>query len=223
MKGIGRNIKFWSITMQKMTLYMVFMILAILTFMTFMDGGNLMEELGRTLPNYLIMVSFMSIFMNALNSMCTYFPMTVSLGSTRKQSYLAMQIVQHLILGELVVMIYACYHFLTAESDRGFFADYPLLLLGLIFLVQGFGDLVSASCLRFGRSIGVIVYLAAIVILVAAGVGIALSGALDALAIGGSMEQLLTAPWILLLGIFVDAIMIVILYLQVRKSTLQFG
>ena len=45
----------------------------------------------------------------------------------------------------------------------------------------------------------------------------------DALAIGGSMEQLLTAPWILLLGIFVDAIMIVILYLQVRKSTLQFG
>lgn len=223
MKGIGRNLRFWGETMQKMMLYMVLTVIGMLAFMTVMDGGDFVEEFGKDLPTFLIMITFLTVFMNALNGMSTYFPVTVSLGSTRKQSYMAMQITQHGIMAELVILIYLCYNFITPEMYRGFLAPYPVTFVGLILLVLGLGDLISASCLRFGRTIGVIVYMVTIIIVVGGVVGIGMSGVLDLMVVGSSLQAILASPWIFLLGLLVDLIMMSVLYLQVRKSNLQFA
>lgn len=221
MKGIGRNLCFWNEILQKMMLTMVLTVIGILAVMTFLNGGDFMEEFGKSLPSFLMMIAFLTVFMNALNGMSNYFPMTVSLGSTRKQSYIAMQIIQHMIMAELIILIYLCSHFLTAEMYRGFFVSYPMTFVGLNFLMVGVGELISAVCIRFGRTKGLIVYV--VIILVAAGgVGIGFANGFDFNVSGSSLKQLLSAPWILLLGIAVDLVMMLVLYLQIRKDNLQF-
>lgn len=222
MKGIGRSLRFWNETLQKMMLTMVLMVIGILAVMTFLDGGNFMEEFGKSLPPFLIMVAFLTVFMNALNGMSNYFPVTVSLGSSRKQSFIAMQIIQHMIMAELTILIYLCCHFLTSEMYRGFFVTYPMTFVGLLFLMVGAGNLISTVCLRFGRTIGLIVYIVVIILVVAGSVGTGLAKGFDFEVSGSSLEQLLTAPWILFLGIAVDLFMMLVLYLQIRKDNLQF-
>lgn len=205
-----------------MMLTMLLTIIGVLAVMTFLDGGNFREEFGESLPSFLIMVAFLTVFMNALNGINTYFPVTVSLGSTRKQSYIAMQIIQHLIMAELTILVYLCCHFFTAVKYGGFFVTYPLTFAGLLLLMVGAGNLVSAMCIRFGRTIGMIVYIA-VIILVAGSIGIGIAGRFDFNVSGSRLEQLLSAPWILLLGIAVDLFTMLALYFQIRKKNLQFG
>lgn len=221
MKGIGRNLRFWNATLQKMMLTMVLTMFAILTVLTFMDGGDFKKEFGESLPPFLVMGAFLTVFMNALNGMNVFFPVTVSLGSTRRKSYIAMQIIEHMIMAELIILIYLCCYFFKEEINRGFFTTYSMTFVGLFFLMVGAGDLISAVCFRFGRTIGMIVYTAVIVLVVAGGVGTGLANGFDFTG-SGSLEQFLAAPWILLLGIAVDLFMMPVLYFQIRKNDLQF-
>lgn len=223
MKGIGRNLRFWGVHLHKMLLTMVATIAVMLAFFTIMEGGNFMESYGEQVPFYLIILTFMSAFMNALNGMTNQFPMTVSFGSTRKDSFIAMQLVQHVIMIEFLLAFYAWFYFVVFERENPFDSFFVMTAVGIVLLVLGLCNVTSAANLRFGRAIGVIVYLLCIIVIVATVVGLALGGALDLLLNDSSWMDFLAKPWILLAGVLFDGAMILILYAQVRKRDLQFG
>ena len=224
MKGIGRNLRFWGVALHKVMLSMVATIAVMLVFFTLMEGGNFMEEYGKQVPFYLIMLAFISSFMNALNGMNTQFPLTLSFGSTRKDSFIAMQVMQHLIMAEYLIAFYAWVYFVILERKAAFGEPYFMSAMGIVLLVLGLCHLTSAVSLRFGRTIGVIVYIVSIiaVISVTAGIIIHCSNAESFVGIE-SLGTVLNNPWIFLAGALFDGVMIAVLYAQVRKSNLQFA
>ena len=115
MKGLGRNLIYWGANLEKITMMMIVWVLFILGLMTYMEGGNFQEEMARMMPNYLSILICMSAFMNALNGVNNFFSFTISLGSTRKASFTAMQIVQHLIMLQYILLGGVIYYFIQPE------------------------------------------------------------------------------------------------------------
>lgn len=221
-KGIGRNLLFWGFTMQKTTLQMVAMILLIVAFSVLMDGGNFVEAFLLQLPNYLFMLAFMTVFMNSMNGLCVYFPVTVSLGSSRKQSFIAMQIVQHIQLAEYAVALYLVFFFTQPEA-LAVVAPYKLMILGVPFVLLGLGSLIGAAMTKFGRTLGLVFYIAAVIVAVVSGALCVMASRLQFPFLNGGTNGLLTGPWILLAGILFDGLMILLLYHLLRKKDLQFA
>lgn len=223
MKGIGRNLHFWGIILHKTMLMMVATIAVMIAFFTFMEGGDFMEAYGNQVPFYLIMLAFISSFMNAMNGVNIQFPLTVSLGSTRKDSFIAMQIMQHLIMAEFLIALYAWVYFVILKKEVAFGEPYFMSAVGIVLLVLGLCHLTSAAMMRFGRTIGVIVYLISIIALIALVVGTVLSNSFESLTLDGIIGFLFDGPWILLAGAVFDGVMIFVLYAQIKKSNLQFA
>lgn len=220
MKGIVNNLRFWGITLHKTVLAMVATIAVMLAFFTFMEGGNFLEGYGNSVPFYLIMLAFISSFSNAMNGMNIQFPLTVSFGSTRKDSFIAMQFMQHLIMMEYLIAFYAWVYFVMLKKEVPFGEPFFMSAVGIVLIVLGLCHLTSAAMVRFGRTIGVIVYLISIIALV---VGTVLSNSFEAPTLEGIIGFLFEGPWILIGGIAFDVIMMAVLYSQVKKNNLQFA
>lgn len=221
-KGIGRNLLYWGYTMQKTTLQMIAMILLIVAFSVLMDGGNFVEAFLLQLPNYLFMLAFMTVFMNSMNGLSVYFPVTVSLGSSRKQSFIAMQLVQHIQLAEYAVALYLVFFFTQPEA-LALAAPYKLMILGIFFALLGMGSLVGAAMTKFGRTLGTVFYIGVVIVVVVLGVLCGTAGRNAFLLLNGGTNGLLTGPWILAAGILFDGLMILLLYRLLRKKDLQFA
>lgn len=224
MKGIGRNLLFWGKTLEKMVLMMVLWIIGIVSFMTLAEGGDFWTELGNQLPSYLIMLTFLTVFMTSMNGIQIYFPLTVSFGSGRKQSFVAMQVIQHVIAAELVAAVSVCSYFFNPQF-WWLISSYFMSVLGVLLVFMGMGNLISITYMRFGRTMGVLLYIAILILIIAIGVfGFSMTGksiGIDFLTQGG-INSFLQGPFILLFGILFDAVLIAIFYLGVRKQNLKF-
>lgn len=223
MKGIGRNLLYWGAILEKTALMMGAWVIGIVVFITFMSGENFMEEMGKQLPSYLIMVSIIFVFANAFNNLQIYFPITVSLGSGRRQSFIAMQVMQHLVVAEYVAAVYI-FFYLADTRIWNLLTGYFMGVAGIYFIWLAMGNLISAVTLRFGKAIGVIFYIA--VLMTVIGIvtfGAASAGArMDLINLSGMDIKIFKAPWILLAGAVLDLCIITVFYAIVRKKNLQF-
>lgn len=220
-KGLGRSLKYWGWILEKTMLQMISMMLLIGTLMTLMDEGNFIEGFLKMMCAYLVMLAIMTIFMNSMNTVTTYFPMTVSMGSTRKQSYIAMQVMQHLQLVQYGLLIYLAFYFADKEALT-IVSPYMLSAVGMAFLLMGVGNLIATIFMRFGRAIAVVIYILIFVLLISLFVGGALAGNAGWINAGGAFVQFLGGPWLLFIGIVADAAMIAVFYNAVGKKDLQF-
>lgn len=224
MKGMGRNLLFWGKTLEKMVLMMALWVIGIVSFMTLLEGGDFWKEFGNQLPMYVIMLTFLSIFMISMNGTQIFFPLTVSFGSTRTQSFAAMEMILHLIVAEYLAAISVLSYFCNPEIWR-FCSGYFLSVVGVLLVFCGMGNLIATTYMRFGRTVGIIIYIVLLILIIAVGsisfMAVEESSVMVSLTQGGS-DGFLRSPFILLAGILFDAVFIVIFYLVVRKQNLKF-
>ncbi len=170
MKGLGRNIKYWFMYSVKSFLLVSVMMVAIVTVTSFMDADKL--DLSGTLvrtAGYIAFSTFILVMVNAFNNISVCYPMTVSLGSTRMPSLLGMTIAQHLVT--LIGFVIAGTLIVAAAPGtvKDFLSCWPILL-ALILIIHALGGLISALSAKFGKLIGMILYLAALIAVIVTGV-----------------------------------------------------
>lgn len=223
MKGIGRNLLYWGGVLEKTAFMMGAWVMGIVVFITFMSGENFAEELGKQLPSYLLMVSIILTFVNAFNNIQIYFPITVSLGSGRKQSFIAMQVMQHLVVAEYLAAIYILFYFADTRIWN-LFTGYFMGVAGTYFILLAMGNLITAATMRFGKAIGMIFYMAVLIAVIGVVTfgAVSAGGRMDMINLSGVDIKILRDPWILLAGIILDLCMILLFYAIVRKKNLQF-
>lgn len=224
MRGLGRNMKFWIRTLEGSTLGALLGMAVASVFVAASSEGDLWLETLTALPAYIVMATPIICFSNAYSSLNTYFPLTVSLGSDRKSSFIAMQIVQHFIVLELLIIGILLALPAWFEGDEWFWLIKAALAAS--FLLMGLGMLSSTIFLKCGPGVGVVVYLISVVIIALAFVWVVLSLIEDSITITASFSwaaALLNKPWMLPAAIGFDAAMIGVLYRNICKTDLQFA
>lgn len=220
MKGMKSSLIYWGWILEKMMLTLIAGILCYLVVMVFISGG-FDEEMLKMIPQFVCMVICISAFMNVLSGVNTYFPLSVSLGSTRKASYVAMQIIQHLIMLEYLILGAAVY-FLTQKEAFLVLTEYVLTIIGAVFLLLALANLAGMVSARFGRTAGVITYLCIFVAVVAVILVGGISGKLDDLMFLDTLGDFARKPYLLMIGILLDSMVIGSYYTVIKKQDLQF-
>ena len=225
MKGLKRNLRYWLGNMELQVLAMVAVLSVVTVLMAFMEGANILEIFGERFAAYMIMIMFIFTFSNSFSCVTIYFPLTISFGSDRKSSFVAMQLSQLLVMLELLVIslfLMCCTWF---DGMRDVMGIVITVAVAALFFLQAFGAIISMVTLKFGRNVGTAVYIGVVVITtlaigIVAGVSAAGVGAQDF-----SWQDLLPMIrlWLPIGAILFDAVMMTLLYRCMRKCDLQFA
>lgn len=221
MKSVGKNVTFWIWMLNKTVLSMLACVLLIGVMLSFTEG-NVMEGLADFIPGYLFLITFLVIFINAMNATTIYFPVSISFGSARKQSCIGMQIAQHFVVIEMVLLLLLCNCIFPESTQERLMTQYPIGFVGVFLFLLGLGTMISAITIRCGRVLGVIVY---IVVLLAISMGGTFM-VFTAMNSSYGLDRLLyflESPMVLPIGLLLDIGMAVVHYLTVRKMDLRFG
>ena len=221
-KGFGRNLLYWGLTMQKTLLQMVAMMTLIAAFMTLMDGEDYLKGFLNQMSVYLIMIAIMTVFMNAINGLNIYLPVTVSLGSTRRKSFIALQLMEHVQMAEYVLAICILW-FLNRPQILTALAQYKLALLSAPFWILGIGGIVGIAITRLGRTWGLVLYISFIVLASVTGIIYSPAESSFFLQQSDNILNFLRGPWMLPMGILIDASMRYGHYRLICKKDLQFA
>lgn len=224
MKGLGRNLKFWIITLEKYALGMLITgIVVASVFVASSSDENIWRGIMRSTSAYLIMAVPIINCTIAFSCINTYFPLTVSLGSDRKSSFVAMLIAQHLIMLELFVIGILPTLFTWFDGDVEPWLRLVEIALVVSLFLMGIGMLTSIISLRFGRNVGIAAYIGFLLLTMLAGcmaIGWAVGGTVT---LEFPWGDLLTKCCFLALGIGFEAVMIGALYHNIRKKDLLFA
>lgn len=220
MKDLKRNLIYWGWTLEKISFLMIVCVLVMWGILTFMEGKSFAEGAVETLGMYLVMLIFLSAFNNMVNGVKVYFPFTISMGSTRQASFIAMQIVQHLILFEYVVLAGIIYYFVM-QDVFGVMTQYLLGIIGAILLLQAILNLVSMFFVKYGNKGGMVAYM----ILIVACVVVALYGSMSGLFENGEvlnvLKNFVKKPYLLGIGAAFDVITTGVYYISLKKKDLR--
>lgn len=161
MKGYKRSLTFWGYTMEQYFLIIMGTIL-IISFVLG-RGGDFFE----ILPTYLPMMGVICIMAQAFNAPVLYIPQGLSLGATRKEILVGMEIMLHVVALQMVLVLTIVIRVMPDSADLGtlpeLFRMEPetgLAVLGGIYLfLCGIGNGICAATLRNGAKIGLVVYM----------------------------------------------------------------
>lgn len=219
MKGFGRSLRYWSYILQRQFLMMVGMMTAIVAIMTFMEGGDYVAEITRIFPMYCVLLMVLTAFMNALNGSSIYFPISISLGDTRKWSCISLQLVQHLIMVEYLVIAAVVLAFTNQELISRI-AESTFLIIGVVTLLIGIANIVTIINFKLGKKAAMITYFVLIFgIFACVGGLVGFFGEAFGTVV---VNTLVSKQYIGLIGIIFDLVTLIVFYNVVKKSNLQF-
>lgn len=222
MKEFVKNMKYWGYTLETISLGMILVALIVVAFMTVIEGGDFFHTFFEQVPYFLMMMMGIGSFVNVINGINIYLPLTVSLGSTRKDSFIGMQLTQHLIMVQNLIL----FCLLISIGSKDLFRLISLFMptvIGICLFLIAMGNVIGAFYMRFGRIVGMILYVVIMIVMVGFFVVMGVSYELGELNIGMSLGDFLFGPYILLAGILLDALVITWFYLTLRKQNLQFS
>lgn len=226
MKGLKKNLIYWGISFERLAMAMLAGIAIYAVMMCFM-GGNIVgegagiEEYAQTLLGYLWMFALIGIFMNGFTAALSYYPMSISLGSTRKASYVGMQIMQHAITFQYLLIGAIGYY----VFDREIFWELGKILLSIIGIFLGLIALTNVTCIisaKFGKIAAFVVYIVSLVLIVVTVVIVVLSGQGAVEGYKLMIQNILLKPYVFIGALVADAVTIGIYYSLVKKQDLQF-
>ncbi|MBE5884413.1 MAG: hypothetical protein E7291_08385 [Lachnospiraceae bacterium] len=223
MKSLGRNLKYWVWNMEKQGLYMLLWIFIMVGLMTFIEGEYTTGVFVKTLPQYIFMIMFIFNFTNSFSGVITYLPLTVSLGSDRKSSYIAMQIALHLVMLEFMLIGLIPAMQIWFKESSGEKTLLLIAVLALSFLLMGIGSVISAVSLRFGKGVGVALYLVSIFAVIAAIAVVVILIGNGIISRDLSWIRSVIKPWLIVVCVVFDVCMMLLLYRCVSKRDLQFA
>lgn len=154
MSGIKSNIRYWTWCLGNiMLLFLLFT--CVYQLVRGLLGGedfqNILSFAGMYLPIFLAMISSVIGFIIG----DSYIPLALSMGSTRKDLFLGMELVFHIIFG-IVVLLAWVINCIASENVPAAFAMQSLPFLTLMFLSAGCGNFVLAAIPK-GRGFAVFI------------------------------------------------------------------
>ena len=221
MKGLKKNLIFWAVTYEKVVGAMFLGIFVYVFMMAFVGGGISPEELRSRFLGYIWLFIGISAFVNGFSGSLSYFPQTISLGSTRRASFTGMQIMQHVIMLQYLVIGIVAYFFLDQEMLVKLL-QMGLSIIGGVLLLIALSNLVCICSVKFGRTVGMVVYIVTF-ISVLVGVCVVLfinSGNKED--IFHAISEICSKPYLFLGGILADAVTMALYYRMSLKQDLQF-
>lgn len=221
MKGIGRSILYWGYMLEKMFLYMAAVIGAVIVILSLAGGVTTFKEVISNAASYLVMIAVLMIFSGALNNGNIYLPLSVSLGSQRKKSFCGMQIIQHLIVVQVLAMLLLIYYYAEA-AVFDLLKEFLPSAVGAFLLLLMIGNLVSAACIKFGRTWGTVLYIGTFLIIW----GLIVFALFISDGQMQNREQilaLLKSPVLLIAGLLGDLASMLGAYAVIRKNEIEFN
>ncbi len=219
MKGLVRNIKYWFYYSGKTFCMVAAMILGICVMTTLFDGEFNFKTLAGNVAYYLVLMVSILTMVYAYTNITIVFPMTVGFGSTRLPSIMGMQVAQHVFtfIGAGIAVLVTV---LSGSAVTQILAVYWPLALALVFIVHAFGNLISFFSMEFGKTLGMILYIASVLIVSIGGAIFFMSVKLSKFDVTGLSTgiQLLIA----LAALVLDVIFAMLVYLGIRKKNLNF-
>ena len=210
MQGIKRNLRYWGYTMEYFVLVMLGTLLLISVLTGLDDPANLPKNTLRLIADMGFLYLFLMTCMIAFSS-GGYMSLTLSMGSTRKDSFIGMQIMLHLIEAQLAVIVLLAN---AAVGKLDAFEDsilYTCIVYGaIVFGSIAVGNLILASILRLGRGAGFIIYFGILLVMLLGVAGLVVFKPVELIA------ALVKGP-VILIGIVLDGISIAICYKVVKK------
>lgn len=228
MTGLIKNLRFWMVNLHQQVGVFVFCWSICRFMIQFSEGGNWLEEMVMGIPVWLTVAVCIFFIIYATSSVKFFLPLTISFGSRRKDSILAMVSALHMLFAEYLLVMAGWIYFVGDLDLIKRVSPFVLSALGMMLLLLGFGFFLTLVVICLGSK-GVIVY-CIVCGLVGAGTGVLLSSVFTRrtgttnLFLGyHDPIEFVRQPWIFLLGIGIDVLAIVLLYSQIKKKDLQFG
>lgn len=210
MKGIKRNLLYWGYTMEMIAGVVTVMIFFVSVVTGLSANRNFFKLFLEQFANLFLMINFLTVIMIAMSAAITYIPFTLSMGSTRRDSFISMEIMLFVLELEMLAGGLVSNEILAQNEKRPDTAELFLFSIVIMIITVGMGNLISLFCLRFGGIVGVVVYL----LLTLAGLGVILYAAV---AYKGELLQLLNSGWTMAAAVVFTAVTIALHWLVARK------
>lgn len=205
LKGIGRNLKYWVYTIEVTFLTLIASLL-------FVGLAQCMNDnsFWKVIAEYGAIFVFLTAIAFAFNGTCITLPFTVSMGSTRKDSFTAMQTAEHFLELQMVLIVAAAY-IISGNTETFGSTGKMFMTYGMIaFWGVAAGNLISTIIVRFGRGVGIVFY---IILMVAVAGGVAVMVATKA----ATPRQIFMTDAAFWMSLAADAVSIAVYYVSIRK------
>lgn len=215
MRSMKKNLVFWAMTYEKMAMAMLLGILVYYFMMSMMNSFSI-EELRGIIGFMVVFLSIM-ILSNGYAGILSYFPQSISMGTTRKSSFIAMQVMQHVIAIQFLLLGGISYYMVDrTEFDK--LMEVGVSIGGGVLILIALSNLVCSTFGKFSRNVGTVLYVLGIV----AGVVVTIVLMLSDWTEEGTVREFFMKPYLLIGGILADIIAIGIYYRVIKKQDLQF-
>jgi len=224
MTGLERNLKYWFSYVGKSIGQIYLMIVGIVAVMSFLDGSDFLMTFSKNLVMYLVMASAMSIMVFGFSNITIIFPTTVSFSSKRSTSLIGMTVAQHVmcILSFAVAFVFGLYIEPNFRPMAG--PAIPVVLGGICFLFF-IGNIMAVLSDRFGRTLGMVLYMLfvfALVFVIVFGYNYLAGGKGEALVQALFTNLGAASVIICALGVLLDVIGVWILAAGIKNKDLKF-
>lgn len=219
MKGIYRNLRFWGRNYEYMLCWIIVMLpcIAVISCLIVGNPGEILAVLADVGNSSLYIPMFLILI--GLNGATTYFPFSISMGSSRRDSFIGMEIMIHVIGLELLLLMVV----LGSLSGSSLSELVPTMAVCL-FLGLLVNNLLCAIMFRFGRNVAVLVYVVTLLIVIIAvmimSVVMSASSITFSQKISEIGKMLPIQAWIVMgvaAAILLDAFSILLQWMSVRK------
>lgn len=158
MTGLERNIKYWFSYVGKSLGLIYLMIIGIVAVTSLLDGDNFMDRFSSNIAIYLTMASAMSVIVFGFTNITVMFPVTVSMSSRRSSSLIGMNVAQQVLclLSFVVSFLCALYKWPVLGEMLSLVIPVGIGVVGVLFFL---GNIVAFLSERFGRTLGMILYI----------------------------------------------------------------
>lgn len=164
----------------------------------------------------------MVLFVNTFNSVNLYFPLTISMGSTRKASYMAMQMIQHLIMLQYLILVIIVFALWERELFEGMLGMWQTVI-GVVLLLLTVSNVTGICVVKFGKIIGTAVYIVGLFAVVLSVIClVACEGDVTGI-LGKGLAEFIKGSGFLVTGILADGAAVGVYYRLLKKKDLQFG
>lgn len=218
MKDLKRNLIYWGKTFEQLTLAVMAGVLVYALMELLMNGT---ASLKTELLGYVWLFTCVVIFVFGNTAVYSYFPLTVSLGSSRKTSFLVMQVMHHLCAIQYLLFGGVCYFFLDREMLTVLAVCLPTIF-GVLLLLLAITNLTCMISLKFGKAIGIIAYVVLVLLIIGTFVVIMVSGDTENGAMPEEVIDVIHKPHLLWIGIMADIVSIGCYYPVMKKVDLKF-
>lgn len=207
MKGIGRSIHYWLLNTEKVFLAMIATVVVMSVLLGMDDRETFMDMMNL----YLSLLGGIFAVAIMLTASTHYIPQSLSMGATRKETYVAMEFSMHLIMLQILLAALILNEVLPIQIWT---TDY-IISAGIFYLIAvGAGNAMCACGMKFGNRAAMIIYMVTVLIMAVIG---GVFGAMSALKSDGAINILMIVKNFWFLPLIFDIIMGAVCYMVLRK------